>query len=89
MLRVVLVLFAVFLFLTVLRGFRIFLTAFLRRPGAGAAGASRPGARDGEMVRDPVCGTWIDRRLALPGRRGDETVSVCSEKCRAALEARA
>ena len=40
------------------------------------------------MVRDPVCGTWIDRRLALPVvRRGGETLSVCSETCRRSLEA--
>lgn len=85
MLRLVLLVFAVFAFLTVLRGLRLFLAAFLGRPGrAGAAGAL---PRDGEMVRDPVCGTWVDRRLALPGRRGDEVVSVCSDKCRAALEA--
>lgn len=88
MLRVVLLVFAVFMFLTVLRGLRIFLAAFLRRPGSPGAARSG-GARDGEMVRDPICGTWIDRRLALPGRRAGETVPVCSEKCRTALEASA
>jgi hypothetical protein len=85
MLRLVLLVFAVFAFLTVLRGLRIFLAAFLGRPGRAGASGALP--RDGEMVRDPVCGTWVDRRLALPGRRGDEVVSVCSDKCRAALEA--
>ena len=39
------------------------------------------------MVRDPVCGTWIDRRLALAGMRAGRSVPVCSEKCRRALEA--
>ncbi len=39
------------------------------------------------MIRDPVCGTWIDRRLALPVRRGGETLAVCSETCRRSLEA--
>jgi hypothetical protein len=87
MARLVLVLFAVFLLLTVLRGLRIFLAAFLRQPGTGGA---RPGvAKAGEMIRDPVCGTWIDRRLAVAGRRGEEMVPVCSEQCRAALEAQA
>ena len=85
MARIVLVLFAVFLLLTVLRGLRIFLAAFLRQPGSTAA---RPGvAKAGEMIRDPVCGTWIDRRLAVLGRRGGEMVPVCSEQCRVALEA--
>ena len=37
------------------------------RPGA----AARPAAiREGEMVRDPVCGTWIDRGIALTARQG-------------------
>ncbi len=86
MLRLVLLVFAVFLFLTVLRGLRIFLAAVLRRPGSGGTARAR-GTRDGEMVRDPVCGIWVDRRLALSGRRGSETVPVCSETCRKALEA--
>jgi hypothetical protein len=87
MLRLVLLVFVVFMFLTVLRGLRIFLHAFLGRPNSGVV---RPGgSREGEMVRDPVCGTWIDRRLALPGARAGETVPVCSEKCRAALEVEA
>jgi hypothetical protein len=42
---------------------------------------------EAELVRDPVCGTWIDRRIALSGRRGGEAVPVCSEKCRRLLEA--
>ena len=41
---------------------------------------------NGEMVRDPVCGTWIDRRLAMAGRSGSEWLPVCSEKCRLQLE---
>jgi YHS domain-containing protein len=86
MARVVLLVFALFLLLTVLRGLRIFLHAFFRggRPGPPARGR---GAREEEMVRDPVCGTWVDRRLALPARRGGETVAVCSEQCRRSLEA--
>jgi YHS domain-containing protein len=87
MLRLVLLVFALFLFLTVLRGLRIFLTAFLRRPVQGEA-ARRGAPQEGEMVRDPICGTWVDRRLALSARRGGEIVPVCSEKCLKALEAR-
>jgi len=86
MLRLALLVFVVFMLLTVLRGLRIFLAAFLKRPGSN--GAARP-AREEEMVRDPVCGTWIDRRLALAGRRGGESVPVCSEECRAVLETEA
>jgi hypothetical protein len=54
---------------------------------AGTVGSRRssPRAVESEMVRDPVCGTWIDRRLALSGRRDGAPVAVCSEKCLRAL----
>jgi len=48
---------------------------------------STAGPEEQEMVRDPVCGAWIDRRLAVAARRGAEAVAVCSEKCRTKLEA--
>jgi hypothetical protein len=86
MARLVLVLFVVFLFLTVLRGLRIFFAAVFR-PQAPGRTARAGGTREGEMVRDPVCGTWIDRNLAVLGRKAGEPVPVCSEKCRRALEA--
>jgi hypothetical protein len=84
--RLVLFLVVLFLFLTVLRGLRIFFTAVFR--SQGRAGAPRQGGtREAEMVRDPVCGTWIDRGLAVLVRQGAETVPVCSEQCRRRLEA--
>lgn len=84
MIRVVLFLFVVFMLLTVIRGLRIFLRAFLestRRPAPRVEAA-----REAEMVRDPVCGTWVDRGLALTGRREGRAVPVCSEACRRELE---
>ncbi len=86
MARVVLLLFALFMLLTVLRGLRIFFNA-VRSAGRGAGGTRPPAPREQEMVRDPVCGTWIDRRLALSVQRGGETVAVCSAECRRSLEA--
>jgi YHS domain-containing protein len=77
--RVVLFLLVLFLILLVLRALRIFLARLAARTGGGPA-------IHGEMVRDPVCGTWIDRRLAIAGRRGGEWLPVCSEKCREKLE---
>jgi hypothetical protein len=69
-----------FLFLGLLRMARLWLEA-------GRHGRrTTPRPIEAEMVRDPVCGTWIDRRLALSGRRAGESVPVCSEKCRRALE---
>jgi hypothetical protein len=41
---------------------------------------------EADMVRDPVCGTWIDRRIALSGSSAGEAVAVCSERCRRLLE---
>ena len=85
MARAILLVFALFAMLVVLRGLRIFFDA-VRRHGAPPRRKASP-AREADMVRDPVCGTWIDRGLALPARRGEETISVCSESCRRSLEA--
>jgi YHS domain-containing protein len=90
LLRFVLLIVLVFMFLTVLRGLRIFLAAFLGRPAPGREGRVRDASRrirEADMVRDPVCGTWVDRRMALVVERAGKTVPVCSEKCRARLEA--
>ncbi len=81
MLRIALLIFLVLAVLLVLRVLRVFAAAYLSRPGG-----KPPGAVEGEMVRDPVCGTWIDRRLALAAKRSGEWVPVCSEKCRATAE---
>lgn len=83
MARVVLVLVLVFLALTVLRALRVFLARLLDRSHA----ARRPPPTEGEMARDPICGSWFDRRLAVAARLGAETVEVCSETCRRRLEA--
>jgi YHS domain-containing protein len=86
MARIVLALFVVFMLLTVLRGLRIFLSAFLRDTKPPRSASGPPAARQAEMVRDPVCGTWIDRSIALSAHRGGAIVPVCSEECRRTLE---
>jgi hypothetical protein len=83
MLRIAILLFVVFAVLLVLRVLRVLAAGHSPRPSAGGP----PGAIEGEMVRDPVCGTWIDRRLALAARSSGEWVPVCSEKCRTRAEA--
>ena len=83
MLRIAILLFVVFAVLLVLRVVRVLAAGHSPRPGTGRP----PDAVEGEMVRDPVCGTWIDRRLALAARRSGEWVPVCSEKCRTQAEA--
>ncbi len=79
MARIALFLVVLFLFLLVLRALRLFFAARSGPPGQGTP-------IEGEMVRDPVCGTWVDRRIAIAVRRGDEWLPVCSEKCRRKLE---
>ena len=82
MIRFALVLVAVFVVVGILKVLRLFLY------GSPAAKRRRTtAAPEAEMIRDPVCGTWIDRRLAVFGRRGGETVPVCSDGCRRRLEA--
>lgn len=82
MIRFAIVLVAIFLFLGIVKALRLLLV------GASASARRKTGgAPEAEMIRDPVCGTWIDRRLAVFGRRGGETVPVCSDTCRRTLEA--
>ncbi len=67
-----------FLLLAVVRVLRPLLVKWRSKSAARSVEA--------ELVRDPVCGTWIDRRVALSGARRGETVPVCSERCRRLLE---
>ena len=80
MIRFALYLVLFFFVLAVLRIARVLLNA-------GSVRRRSSGRVESEMVRDPVCGTWIDRRVALAGTRAGQSVPVCSEKCRQALEA--
>jgi len=48
--------------------------------------ARRPPGNDqrptGKMVKDPVCGMYMDPRLALRLDRREDPVFFCSEECR-------
>ena len=52
-----------------------------RKPQAQSQSGSGASARQ-DTVKDPVCGMYMDRRLAIraPGKDGD--VFFCSEECR-------
>jgi len=82
LLKVVLVLVLVFCVLLVLRVLRLLLARLFGPPGRRPA---RSWPVEGDMVRDPVCGVWIDRRLALPAGPDQSGPAVCSEACRNAL----
>ena len=49
--------------------------------GAGASGGSRAKIA-GELVRDPVCSTYIPRATAIAVQVGGETRHYCSTACR-------
>ena len=83
MARLVVLLVLVFVALWLVRTIRVLLVTLL----ASRRAPRRPPAIEGEMARDPVCGAWFDRRLAVRSRRGPDTVEVCSEACRRRLEA--
>ena len=57
--------------------------------GVGRGGGGRqpqmPPAKGLPLVRDPVCGTYIDQARALSLRRKGETHYFCSENCRTAF----
>ena len=50
--------------------------------GAGRAAAGGRAKIAGELVRDPVCGTYVPRDAALAARVGGETRYFCSTACR-------
>lgn len=78
MIRFAVLVVLLFLFLGLLRIARPLFEKWRSKSAAGPSEA--------DLVRDPVCGTWIDRRIALSGQSGGEAVPVCSEKCRRLLE---
>ena len=53
------------------------LAAFLRAVNAPAAPSGT------EMVRDPVCNTWVARESALRGRLSGREAWFCSPACAA------
>jgi len=52
--------------------------------GFGKDLSKKPPAKEtGVMVKDPVCGMYLDSRLAVRLCGRDKDVYFCSEKCRA------
>ena len=49
--------------------------------------AQMPAREGGTLVRDPHCGTYIPRTVALPGGSGANAEYFCSETCRSAWTA--
>ena len=51
--------------------------------GFGKTRSKKPPAEEtGVMVKDPVCGMYMDSRLAIRLDRRDKPVYFCSESCK-------
>jgi len=55
--------------------------------GAASTGCGRRAStRDVQMVRDPICGTFVLQSRALTAQIGDRVEYFCSEECRKKYE---
>jgi uncharacterized protein len=70
--RTLFFLFAIFLF-------RWLVASFKKPPKKAEAGA---GNNTNRMVKDPVCGMYMDARLAMRCESRSEAVYFCSEECK-------
>ncbi len=57
------------------------LSAFIGFSRKAAPKKHSPAARN-YMVKDPVCGMYMDSRLAVRLERGKDTLYFCSEECK-------
>lgn len=67
----------------VLRFLRGLFDGLAPNGGAGAPRGSAPRATE-QLVRDPVCGTYLPRARALTVGSGSAVRYFCSEQCREA-----
>jgi YHS domain-containing protein len=74
LLRLLLIIFLLYLFRTVLMA--------VRRGSPRRQAPTAPHTIQGSMVRDPVCGTYVDQTLALKVRENGGDVYFCSDACR-------
>ena len=51
-------------------------------PDAAKGNASAQPNAGRRLVRDPVCGMYVDETLSIPMREGDELLHFCSIACR-------
>ena len=71
--RILLIVLAVWLF-------RLFLGAFLGQKKTGSQNKTSDTGKN--MVKDPVCGMYMDPRLAVKYEIKNGTFYFCSEKCK-------
>lgn len=85
MIRWILTALALLLLLRLVLRFVLGLLHGLAAPSDASASGGATGGRAkiaGELVRDPVCSTYIPRESAITARVGGETRYYCSTACR-------
>jgi uncharacterized protein len=60
--------------------FRRWLKAFQTPKGTGSP--KNDNGADKAMVKDPICGMYMDSRLAIRLEKQSEAIFFCSEECR-------
>ena len=65
-----------------------FLVGIAQGASSPGPGPRRPPERGVQMVRDPVCGTFVIPTPALSLRKGGSDVFFCSEECRNKYQSR-
>lgn len=66
------------------RFFRLLLQTTAASPDHAAKGSASSEAPKAarRLLRDPVCGMYVDETLSIPMREGDELLHFCSIACR-------
>jgi YHS domain-containing protein len=67
------------LFIVVARVFWKVIDAMMEAARSPDGGRAKPAVK---LVRDPVCGTFVQPRTALSATAGGHTHYFCSEECR-------
>ena len=82
--------FVVCIFFVIRRLFRWLSGGSMRPPGRPQGGAHPPSTFNeknlGKMVKDPVCGTYVDPSLAVSLFLGERSLYFCSKECRSKYE---
>ena len=61
---------------------RRFLALFMRGPQKSSRKSASTNGTANYMVKDPVCGMYMDSRLAVRLDNGKEPTYFCSEECK-------
>ncbi len=61
--------------------YRLFMNDRLKKVETEKASTEKLKA-DGQLVKDPTCGTYVDPEMAISVRNGEERHFFCSHECR-------